>query len=246
MIIFIILAVLSIGYGLMIFSVASGSKFFLFWIFLGVLFLIFAVGIHRKWYLMAPKWLLILVTAIICVGAAAFIFLAARIGKSFNSRCDEPLDSIIVLGAQVRDDGPSVVLKYRLDCAADYLRANPQTVCIVTGAKGSNEPVSEARGMADYLIAAGIDEGRIILEEKARNTAENIFYSRELLPSDGTVGIVTNNFHMYRAIGIAKKNGLGDVQGISAGSTLSFLPNNMTREVIGVVKDICCGNMVFW
>ena len=127
------------------------------------------------------------------------------------------------------------------------LRRIPETICIVTGAKGSNERVTEARGMADYLISAGIDEERIILEEQATNTSENIRYSKALLPSgDVTVGIVTNNFHVYRALGIAKKQGIEDATGLAAGSSLSFLPNNMTREAIGVLKDLAFGNMVFW
>lgn len=66
--------------------------------------------------------------------------------------CDQPdargwtrgLDYIIVLGAQVRKDGPSPVLKYRLDKAVEYLNENPDTVCIVSGGQGSNEPWSEA------------------------------------------------------------------------------------------------------
>ena len=243
----IISAVLSIGYGLMIMSVASGSKFFLFWILLGVLFLIVGVAFYRRWYMLVPKWLLSLAGGLICVGLIAFLVITVKIGSCFEIRCDSPLDYIIVLGAQVKEDGPSVVLKYRLDCAADYLDKNPGTMCIVTGAKGTNENVTEARGMADYLIAAGIEEKRIILEEKARNTAENIRYSKELLPSDDvTVGIVTNNFHMYRALGIAKKQGIEDATGIASGSTPSFLPNNVTREVLGVLKDSASGNMVFW
>ena len=247
MIIFIVLAVLSITYGFIVVSVASGSKFFLFWFLLGAIFLLCGVGVKRNWYLLLPKWLMGILGALVFVGMAVFLFLMVKIGACFECTCDTPLDYIIVLGAQVKDDGPSVVLKYRLDCAAEYLDKNPGTICIVTGAKGSNERVTEARGMADYLISAGIDEERIILEEQATNTSENIRYSKALLPSgDVTVGIVTNNFHVYRALGIAKKQGIEDATGLAAGSSLSFLPNNMTREAIGVLKDLAFGNMVFW
>ena len=237
MIIFIVLAVLSITYGFIVVSVASGSKFFLFWFLLGAIFLLCGVGVKRNWYLLLPKWLMGILGALALVGMAVFLFLMVKIGACFEYTCDTPLDYII----------PSVVLKYRLDCAAEYLEKNPGTICIVTGAKGSNERVTEARGMADYLISAGIAEERIILEEQATNTSENIRYSKALLPSgDVTVGIVTNNFHVYRALGIAKKQGIEDATGLAAGSSLSFLPNNMTREAIGVLKDLAFGNMVFW
>ena len=215
MIIFLVFAILSITYGFIVVSVASGSKFFLFWFLLGAIFLLCGVGVKRNWYLLLPKWLMGILGALVFVGMAVFLFLMVKIGACFEYTCDTPLDYIIVLGAQVKDDGPSVVLKYRLDCAAEYL--------------------------------AGIAEERIILEEQATNTSENIRYSKALLPSgDVTVGIVTNNFHVYRALGIAKKQGIEDATGLAAGSSLSFLPNNMTREAIGVLKDLAFGNMVFW
>ena len=64
----------------------------------------------------------------------------------------EGLDYIIVLGAQVRKDGPSPVLKYRLDKAVEYLNENPDTVCIVSGGQGSNEPgrSREQQRIADF------------------------------------------------------------------------------------------------
>ena len=247
MIICFVLAIVSFCYGLMIMLAASGSKFFLFWFAVSLCFLLCGCVLHFKWYLFLPKWLLYLAGIVVCVGAAAFIFLAVKIGRCFESKCDTPLDYIIVLGAQVRENGPSVVLKYRLDCAADYLGRNPGTTCIVTGAQGYNEPVTEARGMADYLISMGIEKDRIILEEQARNTVENIRYSKARISSESaTVGIVTNDFHMYRALGLAKKEGLGNASGLAAGSVIHFLPNNLTREVLGVVKDTYRGNMIFW
>lgn len=247
MIVFFMLAIVSFCYGLLIMLAASGSKFFFFWFAMGAYLLLCGCGMRCKWYLLMPKWLLCLACIALCLGAGVFISLTVRIGRCFESKCDTPLDYIIVLGAQVRENGPSVVLKYRLDSAAEYLEQNPSTICIVTGAKGSNEPVTEARGMADYLIARGIDENRIILEEKALNTAENIRYSKAFLPGgDATVGIVTNDFHMYRALGIAKKEGLDSASGLASGSVVHFLPNNVTREVLGVIKDTYCGNMILW
>lgn len=104
--------------------------------------------------------------------------------------------------------------------------------------QGANEPFSEAEGMAEYLLDEGIEKDRILLEDRSTNTVENIQNSRELLEkSYKNVGIVTNNFHMYRAVQLAKAHGLREVYGIAADSNAVYLPNNVLRECCGIVKD---------
>ena len=132
--------------------------------------------------------------------------------------------------------GPSVGLKYRLDEAMEYLNDNPDTQCIVTGGQGYNEPFEEAVGMAEYLKKNGISEERIILETKSTTTKQNIENSKELMEKDASIGIVTNNFHMFRALCIAKKQGLSHVCGIASKSNPIYLPNNMLREFFAMVK----------
>ena len=164
--------------------------------------------------------------------------LCSLILSGISTEEKQNLDYIIVLGAQVREDGPSTILQDRLDAALSYLQENPETICIVSGGQGVNEPLSEAEGMSDYLIAHGILSERILLEDTSRNTVENIRNSKELISnSDGSVGIVTNNFHVFRAVQIAKAQGLGDVYGISAYSHPLNLPNNVLRECCGILKD---------
>ena len=98
--------------------------------------------------------------------------------------------------------------------------------------------------MRDYLVAHGIDASRIILEDRSTDTSENLRFSMAMLPSAETpVGIITNNFHMYRAKGIAKKCGYEHVIALPAKSTPAYLLHNMTREVVGVLKDVITGNM---
>lgn len=114
---------------------------------------------------------------------------------------------------------------------------------IVSGAKGSNEPVSEAQGMYDYLVNAGIAPERILMEEASRNTYENLEYSGQLLDRQrDSVVLVTNNFHMYRALKLAKGAGYRQIGGLSASTYPWMLPNNLLREFFGVVKDFCAGN----
>ena len=139
-----------------------------------------------------------------------------------------------------------MVLQYRLDTAAAYLEKNPETVCIVTGGQGPNEPCPEAVTMRNILEARGIDPSRILSEEKAGNTLENIRFSYELIGPEAperTIGIVTNNFHMYRACAIARRQGGVKVYAESAPSTPMFLLSNLLRECLGILKDKVMGNL---
>ena len=98
--------------------------------------------------------------------------------------------------------------------------------------------------MKEYLISHGVDEERILLETKSKNTKENLKNAKEMFdPDHDQVGIVTNNFHVFRALSLARKEGIRNCCGISAGSTPLYLPNNMLREFLGVVKDFLCGNL---
>ena len=214
------------------------------WFLLGGIFLLSAAGFYTGIITAVPGWARALVLIVLAAAIAVFALFEIRIASCFGMRAEPGMDYIIVLGAQVKENGPSVVLKYRLDAAYDYLTANPETKCIVTGSQGSNEPVTEAAGMQAYLVSRGIDASRIILEEQADNTVQNLVYSRELIDSeDASAAIVTNNFHLFRALHIAAAHGYRDVQGISAYSTALYLPNNMVREFFGVCKDLVRGDL---
>ena len=149
----------------------------------------------------------------------------------------------IVLGAQVTENGPSMMLTGRINSAVRYLQENPDAKAVLTGGQGSNEPASEAQGMCDYLVKRGIEPDRIILEDKSVNTEQNIRFSKEFLQADADkVGIVSNNFHVFRAVKLAKAAGYRNVVGIAAPATAFYLPNNMLREFFGVVKDFLMGH----
>ena len=158
--------------------------------------------------------------------------------SGFFEEGKDNLDYIIVLGAQVRESGPSVVLKYRLDRAIDYLEENPDTKCIVSGGQGKNEPFAEAVGMADYLQKNGIDGKRIIVEAESRTTEENIKNSKTFLEEDASLGIITNDFHVFRALQMAGEQGLSEACGIAADSSKLYLPNNMLREFFAEIKHL--------
>ena len=246
-VIFIVLAVLFAVYGIAIFSIHSGSRFYMVWFGLSALCLILAAFTKFDLFAKIPVPLRIIALSILGLCVLVYLYTQIRIMTHFRDTAPDNLDYVIVLGAQMRSDGPSVVLRYRLDTAVKYLESNPETVCIVSGGKGPNETEPEADGMRDYLIAKGIDASRIITEDRSGNTIQNILYSKKLMnSSDASVGIVTNNFHVYRGTALARKQGLSNVYGISARSSFGYLPNNMTREFVGILKDSLLGNMNFF
>jgi uncharacterized SAM-binding protein YcdF (DUF218 family) len=173
---------------------------------------------------------------IFALGMTSFIIVEGCIISSLATEEKENLDYIIVLGAQVKESGPSIVLKYRLDKALEYMNENPKTICIVSGGQGYNEPYSEAEGMAKYLIEQGMSSDRIIKEDKSKTTEQNIANSMKYIKKKATIGLVTNNFHVYRALQIAKNQKIEDIYGIAADSSAFYMPNNMFREYLAEMK----------
>ncbi len=234
--IFTVLAVLCVVYSGMVLATGSGTSFFLVWIGLALLFFLFGYSIWKSFWKKVPRLVKRICIAVVAVGFTAFFIVEGCIISQMNEKGEVGLDYIIVLGAQVRESGPSVVLKYRLDKAVEYLEDNPETICIVSGGQGANEPYSEAEGMAQYLKEQGIDASRILLEDKSLNTEQNMEYSKALIKDGASVGIITNDFHLFRAKQIARKYGLDNVCGIAAKSMPIYLPNNMLREFLAEIK----------
>lgn len=239
---YLILAVINIGYGTFVKHVGAGNTFYRIWYLIGAVFLLLIPCAYGKLWSRLGRAFKIVLISLIVLGLALLTTVECLVASRFQTE-EADVDYILVLGAQWKEDGPSVVLSYRLETALRYLNGHPDVRCIVSGGMGDNEPISEAEGMYRYLTEHGISADRLIREERSVNTAENFAYSIPLLPSkDTSVGIVTNNFHMYRALGIARKSGLTNVSAVVAPSTEKYLPHNMLREFFGIMKDFVFGN----
>ncbi len=235
----ILLSLVSFMYGGLIKKAGSGTRFYRTWYYIFLCFLffgiIFVTGIDR--YIPGAVFK---VLAVLMVAVIILIYILS--GIRGNER--KALDVLVVLGSQIREDGPSKSLLFRLQEAERYLKENPQTLCIVTGGQGYNEPITEAEGMKKYLVENGIREDRIIMEDRATTTYENLLFSSAFLDrKNDHVGIVTNNFHIKRSICIARKLGYSHVCGIAGYSMPSFLPNNLLREVLAFGLDILRGHI---
>lgn len=241
----VVLGALCVVGGIMVMLLNSGTLFFAVWYVLGALLLGAAWLTHADvWAKLPPA---VLRGGAVLLGAVALAMAAAlgAIFTEFGATGTPDLDYIVVLGAQIYDNGsPSPSLKYRLDAAVNYLRENPRTICIVSGGKGPNEPYPEAQGMASYLRKHGVESERIIEEPRSTTTRENVENAKALMDSHtSSVGIVTNNFHVYRAVRTARKAGLANACGIAGYSTPLYLPNNLLRECLALIKDVATGNV---
>ena len=240
-----VLGIASILYCLGISLCGFGTFFFLIWAVIGIALLgLSYLLLKPTLWLAIPLWIKIAVGSIVCIGIIVLGIVEGLILSQFRAKPTEPAQYCIILGAQWKKSGPSRVLKYRLDKAVEYLEINPEVKVIVSGGQGYNEPIAEADGMCAYLENAGISKDRIIVENQSSNTYENLIFSEQFLDkTEDQVVIVTNNFHMYRAMKIAQKQGYEKVQGLAAKSVVGFLPNNLFREFVGVMKDWVFGNL---
>ncbi len=239
-----ILSLACIFYGISIWMIRSGTAFFLVWFAIAALLLLSAFLTYKNKWNVIPSWIRISGCILILICMVYMILVHTLVFSHFSEKGKPDLDYIVVLGAQVKENGPSAVTKWRLEAAIDYLNANPETIAVVSGGQGMNEPAPEAVVMKKYMTEKGIDESRILTEERSRNTAENIEFSAKLFDIENdSIGIVTNNFHVYRGVAIAKHFGYKNVCGIAGASSRRYLPNNLLRESVGILKDFLCGNL---
>lgn len=245
----ILLAALSVLYYILvgIFSGFGSSILFVWPLF--ALFLLILDRLrtgHKNGTFRIPKWLWISFLILLSICILFFLFVEICILTGFGSDAPENADYLIVLGAKVRGETPSLALQYRIESAYAYLSENPDTICVASGGQGSDEVISEAECIRDILVNMGISPDRILTEDRSTSTAENLVYSKELIGDESaSVVIVSNNFHVFRAKALARKCGFEKVYGIGARMPIGLLPHYLLREFVSVVVDTLWGNTKF-
>ena len=185
-------------------------------------------------------------TVCLCIGLLlAAVTEGFIIGASFGDP-KEQCDYIVVLGAKVRHDGPSVSLMDRIRGAYDYMVEHPDVIAVVSGGQGADEPMSEAQCIYEHLIAMGVDQDRIWIEDQAASTWANLNYSLDLIESKTGIrptklGVVSSEYHMLRAGMQAKDCGVDPVRIPARTSLISQRVNHFMREVAGVWHYIILG-----
>lgn len=200
----------------------------------------------RKRFPKTMKVLRLVFTVCLCVGLLLAAITEAFIINASLGDPEERCDYVVVLGAKVRYDRPSVALMDRINTAYAYLEAHPDVIAVVSGGQGSDEPMSEARCIYEHLVARGIDPGRIWLEEKSASTWANLNYTLDLIEAKTGIrpkklGVISSEYHMLRSGMMAQDCGVEPVRIPAKTSIFSQRVNHFLREVAGVWFYIVIG-----
>ena len=184
---------------------------------------------------------ILLSIGLLVVGITEAIIIKASFGDP-RQHCDY----MVVLGAGVRGDVPSLSLRNRIDAAYDYLTEHPDVTAILSGGQGEGENITEAQCMFDHLTAMGIDESRLWMEDQATSTWENLNFSLDMIEEKTgqrpeELGVLSSEYHLFRASLFADACGV-EFLGIPAKTTkLSLRVNYFMREVAGVWHYLLLG-----
>lgn len=141
-------------------------------------------------------------------------------------------DYLLILGHALENNAASEVLINRCEKAAEYMKAHPHTVAVACGGiTGENQTVSEATVIKEILTSKGIDESRIILEDKSKTTAENFYNAKKLMEKkeNCTVALLSSSYHLLRARTLAKLCGI-DTKTVSAPTPKNVVINCFAKE----------------
>lgn len=187
-----------------------------------------------------------LLTLLLCLLLLAAAVTEGLIIQASKGSAENDCGYLMVLGAGVNGTVPSLSLRERLDAAYDYLTAHPDTICVVSGGQGSGEDITEAACMYNYLTGRGISPERILMEDKATSTQENLVFSKKVIAehageAPSRVAILSAEYHLYRASLMAKKQGLQPVLVPARTDWISLRVNYFLREIAGVWYFIIFG-----
>ena len=182
----------------------------------------------------------LVLTIALCLGFVCFLIAEVPVICASRGDADAGADYLIVLGAGVNGSEPSLSMVNRLEAALDYLNAHPECVAVVSGGQGAGEDITEAEAMRAWLSRRGVAEERIVLEDKATTTAENLRYSFDIIRerdediAETSVAVVSSEYHLYRAEAMARRLGV-TVSGVAGRTSLPILrANYFLREAFAV------------
>lgn len=209
------------------------STFSSFWLIAGLFHLILGLA-----WMDIPSKIRVMILCMIIAAWILFAVVELRIVSAMKQGTEEAVqpEYLIVLGAQVRGRRITNSLMRRLDTAYEQWKRFPEIRIIVSGGRGKGEEISEAVAMAGNLQSRGIPGERIFLEGRSTTTYENLMFSKKYIRDMACpVILVTNNFHIYRALSIGKAAGYKNLYGAAASSNPVLFVNYMVREFFAVL-----------
>ena len=217
-----------------------------FFALLGTMFIVFGiVKVYFKENILkihcAPLYYLIKTGLIILL--VSFIVIEGLIIYDGNKTQDASASYIVILGAMVRGNTPSLILEERLQAGLNCIKTYPEAKIILSGAKGPGESISEAEAMKIYLINNGVEASKLIKEENSTNTFENLKNSGKIISkinnktnNKTNIFIVTSDFHIFRSKLLAGRVGL-TAYGVPAKTKFYLQPTYYVREYLAVMKS---------
>lgn len=183
----------------------------------------------------------VLILGLLVVGTTE----AVIIRKSFGDP-KETVDYVVVLGAKVNRDGPSVSLMDRICAAYEYAVDHPDTILILSGGQGTDEPITEADCMYRELVELGLHPSQLRAEALATSTWENLKFSLDLIEWETgqrpeKIGVLSSEYHLFRASLFAKACDVEFVGIPARTSRWGQRINHFMREIAGVWHYLLLG-----
>lgn len=199
------------------------------YLFIGPIFFKFSNKIMTVLYAIISFTVLYFLSVLASYCLSAFL-------NTFHLFKSRKLDYIIVLGAGIKGEQVTPLLASRIDQGIEILKKNSKALLIMSGGQGKGEDIPEGEAMARYAINKGIDESKIIIEDKSTNTKENLLFSSKLMTKESPrVGLVTTSYHVFRALILAKDLGIRCI-GFGSVTKWYFTFNALIREFIGYLS----------
>ncbi len=208
------------------------------------------IGLYVYNFIETTIYIIIAYIECILIGTIIIGIKAAKHIPKFDKDC------IIILGCQIKKDGTlTKLLKGRVDRAIEFSKMQKEKtgkdiIFVPSGGKGNDEVISEAQAMKNYLLEQGIKEEKILIEDKSKNTFENIKFSNKLINDNvknAKIAYSTTNYHVFRAGTIARNQNI-NIEGIGAKTKSYFWVNAFIREFIATlfyekkkhIAVVCC------
>lgn len=146
------------------------------------------------------------------------------------------VDCILVLGCSVKEDQtPSLMLRDRLKTAVKLFQNGVSDRLLMSGDHGRAD-YNEVQVMKDYAMNAGISDEAVFMDHAGFSTYESMYRARDIFEAKRIV-IVTQEYHLYRAVYVARELGL-DAYGVAAqGERYHGQVFRDVREAAARVKD---------
>ena len=181
------------------------------------------------------------IIGLLVVGSTEAVIIHASFGDP-----KEQVDYMVVLGAKVNADGPSVSLWDRICGAYEYMEEHPHVIAVLSGGPGPAAPITEAECMYRELVNLGIDPKRLRIEDEATSTWENMKFTLDLIEAETGIrpeklGVLSSEYHLFRASLFAKACQVEFVGIPARTSRASQKINHFMREVAGVWHYLLLG-----